>query len=149
MAFQISRFALVAATSTGVALQPAQAASVSNAGVAAPLAPHMAAYNRHDAKALAASFAADATLFIGNGAAAVKGRDAIEKFYADFFSKNRVKSRVTTRSIYGNYIVDTERLRFNGHDLCCVASVYEMREGQIQALRFYMADKVLAELTGS
>lgn len=60
--------------------------------------------------------------------------------------QRRVKSRVTVRSIYGNCVVDTERLRFNGHDLCCVASVYEMREGQIQSLRFYMADK---ELTGS
>lgn len=149
MSSQINRLAWFALMSTAVAFQPVAAASVSNVGVAAPLAPHMAAYNRHDAKALAASFASDAAVYIGNGAAVVNGRDAIEKFYAGFFSKNRVKSRVTARSIYGNYVVDTERLRFNGHDLCCVASVYEMHEGQIQSLRFYMPDKVLKELTAS
>lgn len=145
---QFSRFALFGAISIGVAFQALSAVPV-NSGIAAPLGPHMAAYNRHDAKALAASFAPDATVYIGNGAAVVTGRDAIEKFYAGFFSKNRVKSRVTARSTYGNYVVDTERLRFNGHDLCCVASVYEMQGGEIQSLRFYMSDDILKQLTAS
>jgi hypothetical protein len=125
------------------------AAPFATGGVAAPLAKHMADCNRHDAKALAAGFAEDAKLYIGNGDAVVSGRAAIEKFYADFFPKNRVTSRVVARSLYGNYMVDRERLTFNGHVLCCVGSVYEMRGALIQSTRFYMADQLLRKLTGS
>lgn len=139
---------IAAAVSVAGLTGSAAAESIAARGVAAPLAKHMADYNRHDAKRLAASFAEDAALYIGNGPAVVSGRAAIEKFYADFFRKNRVTSKVVARSVYGNYVVDTERLSFNGHVLCCVGSVYEMKGAKIRSTRFYMSDKILRELTG-
>ena len=83
-----------------------------------PLAPQpviqaqLDAYNRHDAEAFAATYAADAEIVeLATGAILAKGTAAIHALYGARFQANpRLHADVLQRVLQGPFIVDQERI---------------------------------------
>lgn len=70
------------------------------------------AYNRHDAEAFAAAYAADAEVVeLATGTVIAKGRAAIQAFYATRFQANpRLHGEAIHRLVQGAFVIDQERL---------------------------------------
>ncbi len=70
------------------------------------------AYNRHDAGAFAATYAADAEIIeLATGALIAKGTAAIRTFYAGRFQANpKLNAEILHRTLQGAFVVDQERI---------------------------------------
>jgi uncharacterized protein (TIGR02246 family) len=86
---EMGRTLALAALTLGLALSPAAAAQTSDPApkIESFITDYMQTLNRHDATALANFFAEDA-VFVPATGVPLNGRDAIEKFYANFFKQN-------------------------------------------------------------
>ncbi|HJW08981.1 MAG TPA: SgcJ/EcaC family oxidoreductase [Holophagaceae bacterium] len=91
------------------------------------------AYNAHDARALADTFAPDAQFIQHPGILVFDGRDAIYKGYADVFRKNgKAHCQVLHRSTLGLRIVDEAEFTGLGKVPVKGLVIYDVRNGLIQ-----------------
>lgn len=119
---------------------PAQTASMTPIAPQPVIQAQLDAYNRHDAEAFAATYAADAEIVeLATGALIAKGTAAIRAFYAARFQANpKLHADILHRTLQGAFVVDQERLTgvLNPVDgverppLTAVV-IYELREGRI------------------
>jgi hypothetical protein len=91
------------------------------------------AYNAQDQFAFADLFHEDAIIYnnLGDQYPSLTGRDAIRKFYADFFSafpNNR--SEIISRSVQGKFVFDHENI-IGRHEPLTIMAIYEVVDGYI------------------
>ncbi len=91
------------------------------------------AYNRGDAKAFAALFAPDATVFSYPGVAMQEGAAAIEAEYARVFERfPGGRTETAHRSVIGSRVVDLERVtRREGGEAADVLTLYTVENDRI------------------
>ncbi len=88
----------------------AQAASMTSLAPQPLIQTQLDAYNRHDAGAFAATYAADAEIVeLATGVILAKGTTAIQAFYGARFQANpRLHAEVLQRVLQGPFVVDQE-----------------------------------------
>lgn len=107
----------------------------------------LAAYNAHDAKAMAAFFAADAQLFQHPATLLMRGSGEITARYQALFEAARPHARLVNRISCGDMVIDHEVVTTqgaNGPSKADAVAIYQVREGFITQAWFNMAN--LAQL---
>lgn len=122
---------MIRSASVLAALLLAASAQASPPSAEAVVAAQLAAYNRGDAAAFAATYAVGAEIFdpARGSAPIVAGRDAIRSRYAAQFARlPGQQARIVRRIVSGRYVVDHEALPGTGLEAIVV---YEVRDGLI------------------
>lgn len=98
----------------------------------------VAAYNARDARAFAAFFALDAVHGNLNAADALRGREAIYARYADVFrTYPENHSDVVHRIVYGDFVIDHERVRRSKDaEPFDVVAIYTVEDGLVARIDF-------------
>ena len=91
---------------------PAQAAAMTNLSPQPVIQAQLDAYNRHDAEAFAATYAADAEIVeLATGVLIARGTAAIRTFYAARFQVNpKLHAEILHRTLQGTFVIDQERI---------------------------------------
>ena len=100
------------------------------------VAQQLAAYNAHDAAAMAALFSQDAVMTDFKGNVMERGRDAIRARYAKLFADHpHNHAEVLRRIVVNGIVMDHERVtRTPGTDPFEAIAVYTIEHGQITGM---------------
>jgi hypothetical protein len=95
----------------------------------------LAAYNRHDIDAFAATYAEDVVINRRNGEQLL-GRQALRETYAPLFARGGCHAEILGRLCEGDWVVDHEVAHGVGDEPLRVLVAYRVREGRIDRVDF-------------
>ena len=100
------------------------------------------AYNARDLDAFVACYTEDVKLYRAHQPEpAIVGRKALAEFYAtQRFNRPKLHAQIVNRMVFGNKVVDHERITGVRDDPFDAAAVYEVSGGLIQAAWFFTED---------
>ena len=95
----------------------------------------MDAYNRHDLHAFMAAYAEDVEIFTYPVESVGKGQEHIRGIFKPMFEKGVVHVEIHDQIVKDSYVVNHETVDY-GDEITEYVSIYEVRDGLIQSVRF-------------
>lgn len=95
----------------------------------------MCYYNEHALEPFLALYAADVTVYTYPDIQLGQGVDHMRMLFADMFAAGSVQVRIETQLVSDSYVINEEYVSYGERETRYV-SIYEVRNGKIQSVRF-------------
>ncbi|MEM7734907.1 MAG: nuclear transport factor 2 family protein [Deinococcota bacterium] len=95
----------------------------------------MHAYNQHQLDDFLATYAEDVSIFTYPDTLLGKGKDHLNMLFAEMFAEGAVEVVIHQQIVKDSYVINHETVSYNGQETEYV-SIYEVRDGHIQSVRF-------------
>lgn len=95
----------------------------------------MSAYNRHDIESFMDTYDEGVEILTYSGKSLGKGKKHIRSIFAPMFEEGEVQVEIHHQIAKDSYVVNHETVT-NGDDITEYVSIYEVRDGLIQSVKF-------------